>query len=391
MKRWKWGFKLACALWFFGGLALVLSLWLLSVNLAFAAETGSLGEGSDAAGTVVEYEDLRELLKAGNAGLKQTKEEQENSIAPYKEMQDILQEEQKYMEEMAESYEDDGNTEMQEFYEERAKQLKMAASQTGTQIRRMSSYSQEKAYEKQVDVCLVAAQALMNSYNQMEEQIKAQEKQAEYRKASCEEAAARYRAGLVKEDEVLSAENFLTASNNTLASLKKQRDEIKESLLSMLGLSGETEIQIGAIPEPDMEAIGAVDFESDKQTAVRNDSTYVSELNSKVKGTDARELRSRRVEDAEASELISITSFYEELQNKRLEYEAAMEAYEAAGLQYQALLRKKQAGLLSQTDYLQGEASYEAKRAAKEVSAMNLFQAYESYQWEVKGRINASI
>ena len=177
MKRWKWGFKLACALWFFGGLALVLSLWLLPVNLAFAAETGSLGEGSDAAGTVVEYEDLRELLKAGNAGLKQTKEEQENSIAPYKEMQDILQEEQKYMEEMAESYEDDGNTEMQEFYEERAKQLKMAASQTGTQIRRMSSYSQEKAYEKQMDVCLVAAQALMNSYNQMEEQIKAQEKQ----------------------------------------------------------------------------------------------------------------------------------------------------------------------------------------------------------------------
>ena len=159
----------------------------------------------------------------------------------------------------------------------------------------------------------------------------------------------------------------------------------------MLGLSGETEIQIGAIPEPDMEAIGAVDFESDKQTAVRNDSTYVSELNSKVKGTDARELRSRRVEDAEANEIISITSSYEELQNKRLEYEAAMEAFEAADLRYQALLRKKQAGLLSQTDYLQGEASYEAERAAKEVSAMSLFQAYESYQWEVKGRINASI
>lgn len=387
MKRWKWGFKLACALWFFGGLALVLSLWLLPVNLAFAAETGSPGEGSDAAGTVVEYEDLRELLKAGNVSLKQTKKEQENSIAPYKEMQDILQEEQKYMEEMAESYEEDGNAQMQEFYEERAKQLKASASQVGAQIRSMSSYSQEKAYEKQVDACLVAAQTLMNSYNQMEEQIKAQEKQVEYVKASCEETKTRYQAGLVKADKVLSAENSLTAVNHTLASLKEQRDEIKESLLSMLGLSGETEIQIGAIPEPDMEAIGAIDFESDKQTAVSNDSTYVSELNSKVKGTDARELRSRRVEDAEANEIISITSSYEELQNKRLEYEAAMEAFEAADLRYQALLRKKQAGLLSQTDYLQGEASYEAGRAAKEVSAMSLFQAYETYQWEVKGRV----
>ena len=40
---------------------------------------------------------------------------------------------------------------------------------------------------------------------------------------------------------------------------------------------------------------------------------------------------------------------------------------------------------------VQDGASYEAERAAKEVSAMSLFQAYESYQWEVKGRINASI
>lgn len=377
MKGWKWGFKLALAL----------SLCLLPFGRAFAAESESLKADSDTAGAVVEYEDLRELLKTGNFTLKQTKEKQENSIAPYKEMQDILQEEQKYMEEMAESYEEDGNAQMQEFYEERAKQLKVSASQVGTQIRRMSSYSQEKAYEKQVDACLVTAQTLMNSYNQMEEQIKAQEKQAEYVKASCEETAARNQAGLVKEEEVLSAENSLTAVNHTLASLKEQRDEIKESLLSMLGLSGETDIQIGAVPEPNMEAIGAIDFESDKQTAVSNDSTYVSELNSKVKGTDARELRSRRVEDAEANEIISITSSYEKLQNTKLAYEAAMEAFEAAELQYQALLRKKQTGLLSRTDYLQGEASYAAKRAAKEVAAMNLLQAYETYQWEVKGRI----
>ena len=46
---------------------------------------------------------------------------------------------------------------------------------------------------------------------------------------------------------------------------------------------------------------------------------------------------------------------------------------------------KKQAGLLKQSEYLQGEAEYLAAEAAMETASMNLVQAYESYCWEVKG------
>ena len=41
--------------------------------------------------------------------------------------------------------------------------------------------------------------------------------------------------------------------------------------------------------------------------------------------------------------------------------------------------------MLSNTEYLQGEADYAKSKAAKESASMHLVQAYESYCWEVKG------
>lgn len=354
------------------------------------ADTGAKEKAADGTGSqilTVEYENLRELLKAGNFNLKQTKERQENNSAPYEEMREVLKEEQEYMEDMAKAYEEDGDVQMQEFYENHANQLKAAAGQVSSQLRRLNSYSQEKSYEKQVDACLLTAQALMNTYNQMALKVKVQEKQAEALLASFQEIKSRYEAGLVKSEAVSQAANALTASENSLASLKENAAKLRSSLLSMLGLSDSPEITIGAIPEPDLAAIEAIDLESDKQTAVSNDSTYVSELNSRVKGTDARTLKSRRIEDAAAEEMISLTSAYQELLNQKAQYEAALQSFQAAELDHQALLRKKQAGLLKSAEYLEGEAQYVSKQADKETAAMELKQAYETYCWEVKGRI----
>lgn len=352
---------------------------------ASGAETTETAAGSSSV-SVVEYDDLRELLKAGNFDLKQTIEDQDSSTAPYEEMRDILKAEQKEMEDMAEAYEDDGDTEMQEFYEERAEQLKTAASQVGAQLRNMNSASQTKSYEKQVDSLLVTAQTLMSSYNQMALQIEAQEKQAAASSASYEETVKRQAAGLVKSEEVDQAKNTLTSQENTLASLREQAAELKENLLTLLGLSGQ-DVEIGKVPEPDLEAIAAIDLEADKLIAVSNDKTYVSEINSKVTGTDAKTLKSERVENARAEELIDITSTYEELLNQQMKYEAAKKAFEAADLDYQALLRKKQAGMLSTAAYLEGEAEYASAKASMETAAMNLKQAHETYLWEVRGTV----
>lgn len=341
-----------------------------------------------AAGSVtkVEYENLRELLKAGNFTLTQTKENLADDTSPYENMRDILRAEQKEMERTAEEYEDDGDAEMQAFYEERAKELKKAAAQVTKQIDRIDSYSTEKSYEKSVDTLLVSAQTLMNSYNQLALQVTAQEKQTEAARASCEEAIMRQSAGLMKEEQVSQLKNSYTAEQNRLATLKEQADEVKESLLTMLGLS-ESGSEIGTIPEPDLTAIASIDFESDLQTAISNDKTYVSELTSSVKGSDARALKAERVETAAADETIDLTAAYQEILTKKTQYEAAEKAYAAAEEQYQALQRKKSAGMLSNADYLAGEADYASALADWGAAKMDLTAAYESYLWDVNGTV----
>lgn len=336
--------------------------------------------------TKVEYENLRELLKAGNFTLTQTKENLSDDTSPYENMRDILRAEQKEMERTAEEYEDDGDAEMQAFYEERAKELKKAAAQVTKQIDRIDSYSTEKSYEKSVDTLLVSAQTLMNSYNQLALQVTAQEKQTEAAKASCEEAIVRQSAGLMKEEQVSQLKNSYTAQQNRLATLKEQADEVKESLLTMLGLSGSGS-EIGTIPEPDLTAIASIDFESDLQTAISNDKTYVSELTSSVKGSDARALKAERVETAAADETIDLTAAYQEILTKKTQYEAAEKAYAAAEEQYQALQRKKSAGMLSNADYLAGEADYASALADWGAAKMDLTAAYESYLWDVNGTV----
>jgi len=365
------------------GLVFLAAAVLFSVP-ALASEKS--GEGNTL--TVVEYEDLRELLKAGNESLKEIIEDQETSMAPYEEMVRTLKKEQKYMEEMAEGFEDEGDTEMQELYESNADQLKDAASQVNARLRSMKSGSVARSYEKQVDLALAAAQSLMNSCKQMELQVEAQEKQTEAVRASFEEIRLRCEAGLSKSSEADEASERLAAAENSLASLKESFRELKGSLFTMLGLPKDSEISLGEIPEADSEAIAAINFESDKEEAVRNDSTYASEMNSRVGGgSDGKLYKRQRIEDAVSEETSSITAAYERLLNQQTKYQAALEAYQAAELTYQALLRKKDAGLLSNADYLAGEASYAAALAEKKTAAMELYQSYETYCWEVKGRV----
>ena len=81
-------------------------------------------------------------------------------------MREELLEEQKNMEDMAESYEDDGDEEMAAFYENAADLLGDTISQLGVTLRNMTSASQEKSLKDMADSLTKSAQSLMNSYCQ---------------------------------------------------------------------------------------------------------------------------------------------------------------------------------------------------------------------------------
>lgn len=300
-------------------------------------------------------------------------------------MHETLKEEYNYLKKMADSYKDDGDTEMQALYENNAKNIRTSMAQVQSTINRMNSASQEKTMEDLADTLAASAQNLMNSYNQMAANVAAMEKNVEAAQSSYDAAVKKRSAGLIKDTELESEKSSLERQQNSLASLKEQQSELKESLLTLLGLSGRTDVEIGTVPDPDMTAIRAVSVENDLQTAISNDPTWVSEMKSKVTGTDNRELRKQRISEASQNAEISLRSTYENLQNAVSQYEAAESAYSAAKQAWDTVQKKQAAGMLSKNAYLSGESAWLSGEAAMNTAKLNLVSAYESYVWQVAG------
>ena len=167
--------------------------------------------------------------------------------------------------------------------------------------------------------------------------------------------------------------------------MKEQQRQRKEELLTLLGLSGQENVKIGTVPEPDLETIRAVSVEKDLETAISNDPTWASEMLSKVKGTDNRELKKERIREAAENAEINLRAAYEDLQNTLAKYEAAQSSFSAAQQEWDTVCKKQSAGMLSRNGYLTGEAGWLSGKAALNTAKLELASAYQTYLWLVQG------
>ena len=331
----------------------------------------------------VEYDNLRELLKKGNLSLSQSIEDYEDNLEAYQEMWDTIKWEQGNMEDKAE----DSSAEAKDaaLYASNASMLKSSASRIYSQLKELKTEKSLKSLEKSADSYTLAAQTVMNSYLQVSQTIKAKEKSVEALAAKLSETRGKQGIGAATQADVEEASGVLAQESNSLGTLREEASQLRSKLLTMLGLAGEENVIIGGMPEPDLEAIDAIDYETDRVKAVNNSSTVQETRHTTARGTGDMNRKSGKVDEAEGTAEANIKAAYQDLLVRRTEYQASQEAYGSALMSYQSLMRKKQAGMLSSTAYLDGEAAYQESLAARETASMNLIQAYEGYCWEVKG------
>ena len=334
--------------------------------------------------TIIEYGNLRELLKQGNLSLKESIEDYEDNINAYQEIWDTLKREQDNMEDKAEEM---GGEDSQTagIYSSNAAMLKSSASRIYSQLDTMTSEKSTRSLEKSADTFTMTAQTLMNSYNQMVQNVEYQEKRVESLQAAFEAMVRKQAAGTATQARLKEAKKSLDTAGNSLESLRLQAGELRRQLLTMLGIEDSSQVVIGTVPEPDMAAIEAVDYESDKIRAMGNDKSVQNARHTSASSTTEINIRFKLVDEAEGTKEAAFLASYQNLQASKTAYEAALTAFQSAQLTYEGLQRKQQAGLLTGTQYLEGQASYLEKKAAKETAAMNLTAAYESYCWDVKG------
>ncbi len=330
----------------------------------------------------VEYDNLRQLLMEGNLNLQQANDSYESSKKNYQELMEQMREEQEYMKFLAEKYED---TEDEAAYRSSAGILGAQAARLSKQLEAMNRRPRTLSVEENADSYTMAAQGVMNSYNQMALNVAASEKGAQAAEASYQAALKKQSAGMATAAEVMEAADRLDRERNLLTSYRQQEGQLRFQLLSMLGLPDDGSVTVGEVPEPDLAEVDAINYEEDRTKAVNNNSQVQNVRRSRAGSSAEIDRKSAQEAEAVGSAEAEFLAVYQQLQSARLEYQASQDAYESARISYDSLQRRQQAGMLSQTEFLEGEASWLEAVAKRGSGAMNLKQALEDYHWTVKG------
>lgn len=353
-----------------------------SGNVTDQTDSLDAADQTDTSVTCVDYNNLEQLVQ-NNRNLKNALDNYTSNKETYENMLKTLEDERDYMKFMQEKYEDDA--EAKATYKMNASMLNMSISQITKQLESQESKTQTTSRQKTIDSYVLTAQSLMRTYNQMNTKAQAEEKNYQAAQSSYQAALKKQSAGMATAADVMAASDTMQSAKNRYESYRQQASNARFNLLSALGLDTSVGIAIGSVPLPDLAAIEAVDFNSDMEQAVGNSSSVQNARHQSAGTATEISVKSDQESQAEGTVRSRMQSLYDQLKAARLQYEGAEDAYQSASITYASLQKKQQAGMLSQNDYLQGVADYYSALDAKETAVVNLNQAWETYNWTVKG------
>ena len=351
-------------------------------NVADRSDSLDTAVWTDASVISVDYNNLEQLVQ-NNRNLKNALDNYTSNKETYENMLKTLEDERDYMKFMQEKYEDDA--EAKATYKMNASMLNMSISQITKQLESQESKTQTTSRQKTIDSYVLTAQSLMRTYNQMNTKAQAEEKNYQAAQSSYQAALKKQSAGMATAADVMAASDTMQSAKNRYESYRQQASNARFNLLSALGLDTSVGIAIGSVPLPDLAAIEAVDFNSDMEQAIGNSSSVQNARHQSAGTATEISVKSDQESQAEGTVRSRMQSLYEQLKAAKLQYEGAEAAYQSASITYASLQKKQQAGMLGQSDYLQGVADYYSALDARETAVVNLNQAWETYNWTVKG------
>lgn len=199
--------------------------------------------------------------------------------------------------------------------------------------------------------------------------------------------------GLATENAVLTAKQNLEAVQANMITIDANEIKIRQSLCTLLGWEYNGTPEIQKVPEADLSRIDGMNPETDKEAAVANNFTLKYnrlEYEELTTGSVEQMNMERTIEEQTATISSSLVNLYNDVLQKRNEYQTAVAAFELEKTKMDAAERKMQVGTIGRLEYLQQKNAYVTKEIAVKTADLALFQAMETYDWAVKGNLGIS-
>lgn len=194
-------------------------------------------------------------------------------------------------------------------------------------------------------------------------------------------------AGTATQSAVLNAQQEVLSAQAAMISTESAIASAKENLCLMLGWNYGDEVEIAALPEPELSYSSTVNLEEDTAKAVEHNYDLMilrrQIKNAKV-GSLQREYETTLASSEEAVKS-SVKSAYQSLLLAENQYAQELKSFELEERTMESAERKKAAGTISRNDYQSQAYSYESAKVKKESAAISLLGAQLSYRWAVDG------
>ena len=203
--------------------------------------------------------------------------------------------------------------------------------------------------------------------------------------------------GMVSELDLKTLQNQRDTAQSSLESIINQKETLQNSLSVMLGNDANTTVTVEGLPDISYD-IKKINYTQDLKSAMKNSYTiwqkqdalrkasndYEDDVTSTLDAYDAAKL------DLEAAKVQTENSFkalYETLLEKQRLLEQANENLTLAEQNFKVSEVKYNIGNISKLEYENAKDTLESSKDAIKTAEVELFTAYNNYQWGIKGVI----
>ena len=371
----------------------------LAAVLAAAAPTGTAWAGSpEFARSAAEWAKLRDNVMEYDelAGLIH-----EYNVTVQNNQRDYNEKKNKTSDEIAQDYRDAADAVRSSMSGDDSPQAIMQDSMAEAQALSLEQQADDNVEDSEIfkmtydqtEATLVSnAQTNMISYHQKARDLDLKKKNRELLAATYDSVVLKMNHGMATQMEVLTAQENLQNADAAILTAESDLENTRQKLCVMLGWRYDASPEIREIPAVDLNRIQSMDPAADKAKALENN--YTLRINKKKLANSSKKTKKESLQmtiDDNIQRIgSSVDSAYKNVIQSQTAYQQAAVSLEVASKNMEAAERKMQIGTLSRLDYLNQQYAYLQAQVAMEDASMALFQAVESYDWNIDGLASAS-
>ncbi|WP_321009791.1 TolC family protein [Hungatella effluvii] len=371
----------------------------LAAVLAAAAPTGTAWAGSpEFARSAEEWAKLRDNVMEYDelAGLIH-----EYNVTVQNNQRDYNEKKNKTSDEIAQDYRDAADAVRSSMSGDDSPQAIMQDSMAEAQALSLEQQADDNVEDSEIfkmtydqtEATLVSnAQTNMISYHQKARDLDLKKKNRELLAATYDSVVLKMNHGMATQMDVLTAQENLQNADAAILTAESDLENTRQKLCVMLGWRYDASPEIREIPAVDLNRIQSMDPAADKARALENN--YTLRINKKKLANSSnnskKESLQMTIDDNIQRIGSSVDLAYKNVIQSQTAYQQAAVSLEVASKNMEAAERKMQIGTLSRLDYLNQQYAYLQAQVAMEDASMALFQAVESYDWNINGLASAS-